>query len=213
MIAPVIREPMSTVVSMIHIALMEEKPGLLPNVFRIAPGTMEKPSVTHIGAARHHVYLDDTRGSLPIKDASYEVARSIVEDYSTSQVCISEGVFPGIFWVPGKLTFEEIQDEYPDILRDAKIGHKRWMEALLKLADDDFARYAKHNVVSDFQRRLAEICKLDPKKHPWMNVANSLEQLSCPGCGNAYMPGIEICGSCKRVLNKESYDPANYATV
>lgn len=209
--SPKIDEPKSTVVSMIHIPLTEEKPGLIPNVFRIPAGSPEKPSVTHISAAKHHVYLDDTRGSLPVRDASYEVARSIVEDYITAQPYISEGIYPGLFWVPGALSLEDIKEEFPELLTAAHIAHKRWTEKHLKAADDDYARYQKHNVVSDFQRALAKMNNLDPRKHPWMNISDTMAQLSCPGCGNMTIPGVAMCGICKTVLNQEKYDQLTFA--
>lgn len=204
-IMPKVVEPESTVVSMIHQDIREEKVGLVPSVFLIKAGSMENPSITHIKAAHHFVYLDGDRGSLPVRDASYEVARSIVEDYTTSQMCVSDGCFPGLFWLPGKLSLEEIKrhEDFGPILQTVKIAHQRWMLKLTQSADDDFARYQKHNVVSDFQRKMAEIMHLPQEKHPWMNVANSLESDNCPGCGQLVKPNIAVCPNCKCVLNEE----------
>lgn len=208
-------EPMSTVLSMLHIELREEKPGLVPSLFVIKAGSMDHPSITHIKAARHYVYLDGDRGSLPVRDASYEVARSIVEDFSSAQLAVSDGVFPGICWFPGELTLKEIQahKEFGPILTTVKIAHQRWLNELTKMADNDFAKYKQHNVVSGFQRKIAEIMRLDSKKHPWMNEDNSLESEVCPGCGNTYRPGLIIHGGpggCGYVLDKTRYNPADF---
>lgn len=196
-------EPKSTIVSMVHNDIIEDKPGLIPNHFRIPAGSLEKPSITHISSAIHYVYLDGDRGSLPVRDSSYEVARSIVEDYTAAQLCLSDGCYPGLFWVPGQLSLKEIEKEFADQLGIVRTAHQRWMLKLTQIADDDFARYQKHNVVSDFQRKVAEILKLKPEQHLWMNVANTLESSSCPGCGSLYRPGIAFCPVCRTVLDKE----------
>lgn len=209
----ILSEPDSTVISMIHQTLREEKPGLIPNVFTIPAGSMEKPSIKHIKPAMHYVYLDGDRGSLPIKDTSAEVARSIVEDYVTAQGYVSEGCYPGIFWIPGHWTIEEIREnpELNQILTTTKIAHQRWMLKVTQAADDDFARYQKHNVVSDFQRKIAEIMQLPPEKHPWMNVANSLESETCPACGILTRPGLALCPGCKCILDEEKASKLTFA--
>ena len=208
-------EPKSTVISMLHHEIREEKPGLVPSIFVIKAGSMEKPSVTHIKAAKHFVYLDGDRGSLPIRDASYEVARSIVEDYTTSQMGVSEGVYPGLCWFPGELTLKEIQEneEFNVMLSAVKIAHMRWLNELIRMADNDFAKYRQHNVVSGFQRVIANVMKIDPKKHPWMSDDNILESDTCPGCGNPVRPGLIIHGGpggCGYILDKKRYDPSNF---
>lgn len=205
MIHQEIVEPKSTVVSMVHIDIVESKPGLIPSSYLIKKGTMEKPSVTEIGPAIHYVYLDGDRGSLPVRDASYEVARSIVEDYSAAQLCITDDAFPGIFWLPGKWALEDIEREHALLLFKMRDAHQRWMLKLTQSADDDFSRYEKHNVVSDFQRKVAEILKLKPEQHPWMNVVNTLESHSCPGCGTLYRPGIAFCPNCRTIVDKEKF--------
>ena len=210
-------EPKSTVVSMLHHDIREEKPGLVPNVFLIKAGSMDRPSITHIKAAKHFVYLDGDRGSLPIRDASYEVARSIVEDYATAQMGVSDGVYPGLCWFPGDLNMEQIKmhKEYGPMLEVVKIAHMRWLNHLIAMADNDFAKYKQHNVVSGFQRKIAEIMRCDVQKHPWMNTDNSLDSETCPGCGESYRPGIIVHkpGLCGFILDKKRYDPSNYAGV
>lgn len=196
---------------MLHNEIVERKPGLIPGIFRIKAGSEDEPSVTHISVAQHFVYLDDSRGSLPVRDASYEVARSIVEDFINSQVATSEGVYPGIFWCPGELSIEEVRELHGDLLQTVGIAHRRWYLRLTQMADDDFSRYQKHNVVSDFQRKVAEILKLDQKQHPWMNTNNTLESHSCPGCGNLYRPGIAVCSNCRTILDKEKYEALEFA--
>lgn len=209
-------EPKSTVVSMLHHDLREEKPGLVPSLFIIKAGSMEKPSVTHIKAAKHFVYLDGDRGSLPVRDASYEVARSIVEDYSSAQMGVSDGVYPGLCWFPGDLNMEQIRmnKEYSAMLETVKIAHMRWLNHLITMADNDFAKYKQHNVVSGFQRVIASIMRIDPKKHPWMNDDNILESDSCPGCGLPVRPGLIVHGGpggCGFILDKKRYNPADFA--
>lgn len=205
------KEPKSTIISFVPFQISEEKPGLLPGRFVIPPGSEEKPAIYTVEAARHYVYLDGDRGSLPVRDASYEVARSLCEDFSTAQLGRSEDTFPGIFWVPGELTWEEIQKQFPDLVLQNRIAHKRWLLKLTQIADDDFNKHKQHNVVSDFQRRAAEILKLPHAQHPWMNVNNTLESSTCPACGTLYRPGLVICANCACVLDKVKFKELEFA--
>lgn len=209
---PEIHEPKCTVVSFIPFQLNEEKPGLLPGKFIIPEGSEDKPSITIVSGARHYVYLDGDRGSLPVRDASHEVARSICEDFSSAQLGISEGCMPGIFWVPGEMPWREIQEKYPELIISARISHKRWMHKLIEMADDDWNRYKKHSVIADFQRTFADILKIDPKKHEWMNIQNVVDSLSCPSCGTSYREGVAVCTVCKCVLDKEKYAELEFAS-
>lgn len=207
-----LKEPECTVVSFIPFDLREEKPGLIPNVYIIKEGSEENPSITHIPGAKHYVYLDGDRGSLPVRDASFEVARSIVDDFSSAQLGISDGCMPGIFFVPGRLSWEEVQKQYPQVIIQAKISHRRWMHKLIEMADDDWNSYHNHKVIADFQRTFADIMKIDSKTHPWMNIQNTVDSSSCPACGAAFRPGTVVCGTCKCVLDKEKYVELEFAS-
>src|SRR6185369_11850581 len=125
-----------TVVSLVPFELLEYKPGLIPPAFLIEASDGVIPTLLHVGNSLHYVYLDDTRGSLPVRGPSDAVARSIVNDYIDSQLGISDDAKPGIFWVPGEWNLAEINIKFKDQLEKAKVEQKNWFINCCRIADD-----------------------------------------------------------------------------
>lgn len=204
-----------TVVSIVPFAIKEVKPGLSPNIYEIAAATEDEPSILHIGTGSHNVYFDENRGSLNVKDPSAEIARSVVEDFTTSQLEYGDGVGPGLFWVIGKLSVEQVKKEYSAELTSAKIRQRRWFEKLIRLADRDWERYKQPNVVSDFQRLAANILKLDPSRHGWLEPSSIEVQASiqCKACFSSIHPKAIICPICKVVQDANKAKNLEFATA
>jgi hypothetical protein len=113
-----------TVISLVPFSWTEYKPGLIPGLFTIPASDSKIPVCLVVGEAKHNVYIDENRGSLPVRDASDEVARSIVEDFRDSQLGISEGCSPGVFWVAGTWTPEKVMNELKAELLVASLSQK-----------------------------------------------------------------------------------------
>lgn len=202
-----------TVVSIVPFELKESKPGLIPGNFIVPASDGKNPVCLIVKEARHNVYLDDSRGSLPIRDASDEVARSIVDDFIDSQLGRTETAYPGIFWVPGEHTPESIKKEHSIRLAQAAMAQKEWFNNICKIADDDWSRYRRHNVISDFQRKAGEFLGLRREEHEWMSPALTMSSERCPSCQTLVTPGTVICQVCKFVLDKNKYKAEDYALV
>ena len=200
-----------TIVSIVPFEVNEEKPGLIPGRFHIAASDGVEPILLHIQNAMHYVYLDENRGSLPARDPSDEVAKSIVNDFVQAQLGISETAFPGIFWVPGALTLEEIKSQYSVELIKARSAQRAWMNNICRMADDDWNRYHKHSVISDFQRKSAEILGWSADEHEWMNTSLTINPEKCPNCQIALAKGTVLCPSCRCVLDLEKYKKLQFA--
>lgn len=194
-----------TVVSLVPFELNEFKPGLLPARYCIPASDGREPQVLHIGTARHYVYLDEARGNLPVRDSATEVARSIVEDYITSQLQVTEVARPGLFWVVGKFSAAEVKLQFKDRLIQISKGQNNWLTNICTLADDDWNKYHQHNVVSDFQRKAAQMIGWKPEQHLWMAPLTTTQGFSCPACGNLTSQATVVCLSCKCILDPEKY--------
>jgi hypothetical protein len=195
-----------TVVSFVPFELVETKPGCYPPTFRIPKSDTKIPSILSVGKTFHGVYLDETRGSLKVENASDLVARAIVEDYVTSQLGVSDDARPGIFWVPGEYTAGEILQRFPEECEEAKSNNQKWFEACCRIADNDFAKYKQHNVVSSAQRKMAELLGWDPKAHEWMMPKSVLDAAKekCFACFSPLnSPEQKVCHVCKAVLVKD----------
>lgn len=201
-----------TVVSFMPIDISEEKPGLVPPRYFIQASDGQIPSVLHVEDGKHFVYLDESRGHLPVRDSPNEVARSIVEDYVSSQPRIAVDASPGIFWVLGKFSPTEILTKFPAECKLAREQQKRWFASLCQMADDDWNKYHQHTAISTFQRMVAELIGLEPSQHEWMSTTTVLSAEMCPACGTPNKPGLAMCPTCRCVLDPEKFKSLKFAS-
>lgn len=201
-----------TVVSLVPFEITEYKPGLIPGTFIVPASDGDTPAILHVRAAKHNVYLDSDRGSLPIRDAADEVANSIVRDFVDGQLGRKDGAQPGIFWVPGSWSTKEVQEKFAHEITQAKIAQKRWFIEICQIADNDWNRYHQHNVISDFQRKAAELLGYKREEHEWMSPATHNQgNIRCPNCTTLLHPEVAFCPSCKCIINKEKYQTLEFA--
>jgi hypothetical protein len=192
-----------TVVSLVPTRIVEEKPGLFPPRFIIPESDGMNPQILLVGPATHFVYLDEARGMLQIRDASDVVAKAIVNDFCTAQLAISDDVGPALWWIDEELNSSQVLIKQKDIILEKKQRQRRWFVNLAKMADDDWARYHQHNVISDFQRKIGHLLDLNPDDHEWMTPL-ALQQgktRACPYCGTSIVMGAVICGTCGQIID------------
>lgn len=200
-----------TVVSYVPVSLAEYKPALFPGFFQIKASDTITPELLIVDEAIHNVYLDSSRGSLPISNSSEKVARSIVRDFIDGQMAIGDDALPAIFFVPGIMSIPKIEDEYAEMIEKRKYMQRKWMIACCKIADDDWKRYQKHNVISDVQRKFANILGYRASDHPWMVMDEILEINSCPMCKTRVERDQVICLGCKYILRPDLYTASDFA--
>lgn len=200
-----------TVVSLVPVDLREEKPGLVPPRFCIPASDGKHPQVLHIGTATHFVYLDEARGSLPVRNPPDWVAKSVVDDFISAQLRISEVAKPGLFFVAGKWSSVEIQAKFKVQLEQAWIMQQNWMMEVCKLADDDWNKFHQHNVVSDTQRKFAQMLGWRVEEHEWMSPRTTLQSTMCPSCGKLAPLNAVVCQECKCILDAEKYKELKFA--
>jgi len=202
-----------TVISLVPFEWTEYKPGLIPGLFTVKASDGKIPTCLVVGDAKHNVYIDETRGTLPVRDASDEVARSIVDDFKDSQLGISDGCHPGVFWMPGAWDAGKVLSELKAELLACSLAQRRWFIEITKIADNDWNRYHQHNVISDFQRKAAELLGYTKEEHEWMAPSLIMDARRCPGFNTSVSAGVVICPNCRRILDKEKYNPADYAVA
>lgn len=192
-----------TVISLVPVHINEEKPGLFPPRFVIPESDTVTPQVLHVSTATHYVYLDEARGMLQVKDPSDVVARAIVNDFCTSQLATSDEVGPALWWVDEHIDWENVLKHQAKVIPEKKERQHRWFINLAKMADDDWTRYHKHVVISDFQRKIGTILGLNPEDHEWMMPLAMQEGMTqvCPFCRNSIPIGSVICTMCNEVLD------------
>src|ERR1035437_2275670 len=201
-----------TIVSLVPFELLEYKPGLVPPAFLIPASDGKIPSIIHVDNSLHYVYLDSTRGSMPVIGPSNVVAKSIVNDYIDSQLGIDDDARPGIFWIPGEYKLSEVQLRFKSLIEKAKIQQENWFRNCCRIADDDWHKYHQHNVISKAQRLMATMLGWKPEQHEWMAPASSLTSVLCPACQSPVKPDQVVCQTCRAVLKPEEYKKLTFAT-
>jgi hypothetical protein len=208
--SPVRSNDISTVISMLPYPLHEQKPGLVPGVFKIpytAPGDFTLFSVER---CQHSVYLDENRPRLIVPDPSDIVARSIVEDHKVAMICYEGGIAePGLAWVWGEYLNDDdgkrsLAYAHASLLKSMISLQNEWYKRLLQMADDDWARYRQHKFVTELQRTAATV--LGQVNREWM-IAHKIEEAlsKCKFCFTQIHPNACICPSCHGIVDEARY--------
>ena len=200
-----------TLVSLSPFPFCEEKPGLLPPRYMMDASENFEPSVLHLTEVRFYVYLDEFRGSIAVFVSPQKLAESLVNDYVKAQLAYTPETGPALFWVLGKLSPAEVKLKYKDRIEFAKKSQQQWFLDLARIADNDFAKYKQHNVVSEMQRVAARLIGWNPDEHPWMSPETIDAPVRCPACSTSVAPNVVICPNCKCVLKKEEFAKLQFA--
>jgi hypothetical protein len=205
-------EQIATVVSIVPCDLKLDIMGIHPGNFFIPKADEDDPKVLHIGNSWHMIYLGADRDSLKVTDLSYDIARSIVEDFKRSVICVEPGCEPGLFWVPRMVSENDVKLHLFNELQDASVMQTAWYLKLIKMADDDWTKSGHlHRSISDLQRWIAK--KLQMEKE-WLYVPKNDPSLNkCPACRNVVDKESIICGHCKLILQPDKYKEMEFATV
>lgn len=199
-----IRKYACTVVSLLPFALHEEKPHLLPSTYKVpsAKGTPYKLSVLHVESAIYYLpdVFDDKR-NIPVTTTPAEMARSLVQDYVSAHIATGEDAQPGMFWVEGRLSEEEVVRYHPTKVAECRRQQNNWFLNLCAMADADWQKNNNMLAISDIQRLAAEELGI---KRDW--VAFEVPNLTkCPYCAANIDPISVKCFNCKEVVNVEKY--------
>ncbi len=197
-------EHYSTVVSLMPIALSEEKPGLRPPRYHIPAAARGDFNILHIPEATYAYYIDHHRGSLTLPEKSEIVARSIVADYIRSSILHTEEAYPGLFWVPGKLEKEAIKTLHHKELAEARAAQDAWCNILVRAADDSWRIHHRNSAVSDVQRAAARYLGA---RREWLEEIRMENTTECQFCTSVISARATVCPVCRKEQN-ESKRPA-----
>lgn len=166
--------------------------------------------VVHVTDQSYALYLDAERGSRQIPEPVGEYARAIVDDFKISQIEVSEehNAWPGIFWVMGRFTADEVRAKFAKQILEAREQQTRWFERLVYRADEDWAKQPSMRVISDIQRLAAKSLNL---VRPWAIPDLKLGNITCPACTTAVPPDAALCPNCKCILNQEKASKLAFA--
>jgi hypothetical protein len=200
----------STVISLLPVPLDETKPGLIPSQF-IIPAVhdpMRELATLTVLRARFPVYLDENRPALVVPCPSDILAESICQDYKSSVSHYNPGVSePGLFWVRGDFTEDQIKELFITELNTARRLQIEWFKALVSEADDDWEKTHLRKAISSVQR-LA--CKALGLERDW-NLDAAVEDVMkvtvkpCTFCRSEIHVEAIVCPFCRAILDKDKF--------
>jgi hypothetical protein len=186
----------STIVSIYPRAIHEEKWTIQPGIFDIPAGSFEKPVLLVVGPSSWWRQIDDQQPLLEIPISSIQVADSIVKDYCNGILgCNMNDKMPGLFYMPGVVTLEELKKQHIALLQKYQQIQKNWFLECVRLADILWARTNGNPLAISDIARLA--CKeLNILDKPWLKDSQTSELVRCKFCGNLKNPIYPICSVC-----------------
>jgi hypothetical protein len=197
--APVNPMDKSTIVSVYPRQIDEFNATIQPGHFLIPPGTYDNPAILVVGPSSWWREVDEDSPLLEIPVYSVQIAQSIITDFSNGLLGYKNGeAAPGLFYVPGEFTKEQILTSYKKELLAAKTRQENWYRALIKLADTLWARSNSNPLaISDDMRTAAKEMGLESRD--WMRDFKAIGMVRCVACGGLRNPAYPICPSCKNI--------------
>lgn len=198
----------ATIVSVCNFPIGPEfKPGLFPNDYVIPAATDEGLGIVVVSDGWTDIpQLDRKTIRVPVPAA--EIARSIVEDWKIAQLEIGAGAQPGLFYVDGALSEDEIVDELEAELNKARTEHSAWCRKLIKMADDLWAIRPITIQISASMVNAAKFLNVD---RAWLRNTLVEEITVCPSCTTKLITGTVVCPNCRVILDKDKYAELEFA--
>src|SRR5262245_53815523 len=193
----------STVVSIFNKHIVERKPTLQPGEWELMPGTYENPYVLVVGSSSWWKEVGEDQPLLEIPQSSVVIAESIVRDYCNGIFGCDMGEnMPGLFFIPGAHTAEEVKMRFPHMLNEANRKQRNWFGVLVKQADSDWARSNGNSLaISEIQRMAARELNLIDRE--WIKDIQQVNLVRCPACGQLKNPEYPVCPNCHAITDVE----------
>ena len=155
----------ATVISIYPKSVDESKPTLMPSRWQIPAGSYDKPSLLVVGPSSW--FRDDGEDTpvLEIPVSAIQIAESIVRDYCNGILESNMADrMPGLFYLPGEITLDELKKKYQVKLDNARDLQKNWFAALVRIADSLWARTNGNPIaIGDDMRMAAHELGLEDK--------------------------------------------------
>lgn len=222
----------STVVSIFPRELIENKPSVSPNEYRIpACLSVEGKSypdidpVTVLIADASTQFYKGWNEWIPAVVPSEQLAQDIVRSFFISNLEVTPGgeqpIGPGLFSVTGAYDREEkiaregynnekaaawVKKEFPDELKKASRGQDLWFQLLVRRADNEWNRTRNSRSISDVHRAAAKRLGVE---RDWTKDIILSEVTKCPACRQSVDPLAIVCPICKHVINPSALKKLN----
>jgi hypothetical protein len=185
----------ATIVSLCPFPIDEFKPGIIPSNFHIDPAKEGDIEILNIGTnVTSRMRVPVMGNVIDMTVPAMTLARAIVEDRNTGQLYYSPEAKPGLFFVEGTYSKEEVKKHFQKEIDEANMYQKNWFLQLVKLADDDWQKSHQHRYISDTQRYAARALGLTKD---WNLTITEVADKRCVACFSQMHQQASICPICK----------------
>lgn len=196
-----------SLVSILPFPLNISKPTVHPAVFSIPACERGEITVTHLIDAFCWIFMDGDRGHFKQLIPADQLAQSIIEDYRVASLSVGPEAYPGMMWVEGHLTEEQVRKNFPKELAILVRAQDNWMQTLVNGADDEWNKYHQHRAITGLARTAATYLGLD---RAW-NTTNVSASIPCPACSMSVFESAVICPHCNFILDETRYKTMKFA--
>jgi len=155
------------------------------------------------------VILDSDRPPLKVSTPADEVAKSVINDFCTAQLGYTHDQGPGLFWVEDHIEEPIIRSLHDNELQRTIERQDRWFNALILQADDEWAKFHQHRMITDTQRHAAKHME---QKREWSDPTLKVEPtVECPVCLARVSPRALLCGTCRVVMPGKEVELSQFA--
>ena len=186
-----------TVVSFLPWQLRETKPGMIPNEFIVPKREGKIPGTLKVVDCIAMVDIGLDRPAFKSPVPAEQLAESIVRDATSSLLEYDLDTKPAVFYVQGEFSGEEVLKKFPELCAEQLNAQNRWWLKLVKVADDLWARFHQHKMISDLQRHAARELGLNGKE--WAMEPEPVTLVKCFACKTMIESDAIICSSCNTV--------------
>jgi hypothetical protein len=197
-----------TIVSVFPKDIYDSKPMVFPGVFAMKAAKENDFNTLIVGPSSWWKEMEEGQPPLEIIHSSIQMAESFIKDYC-AQIGVEYGSkMPGLFFVPGAVSKDEILKKYSNKLDEYRDKQKEFFHNLVKLADIMFARTNGNPITISDDARLAANY-LGMKDKPWLLDYQTMEKSPCKFCGEFINPKYPVCKHCHCVIDVELANKMN----
>lgn len=201
-----------TVISVYPMPIEEYKPGLQPDLFKLAGCKNDnEPSILRVGNATDRRFVAapeevSKSGCIDVPVFSEVVAKSIVMDFRMAAPFASDVAYPGLYYVEGTPSAEQIVKSAEH--RAACNAQMLWFMRIVKEADDIWQKHKQHRFINDIMRIAATRLNLVKE---WNTAPEDIKTIKCVACQQFVSSDAIVCSHCNVVLQPEKYKNLTFA--
>lgn len=192
----------ATVVMMLPYEWHREMSGHNPTYYTFPRAENNDFEVVVIGDTTSWTYIGEGK-SLQRKHLAFDVAKELVDTYIEANLYISAEARPGVFYLEGDLTKDDVLDQFSEQLEEVRGKQNNWFVNLIAQADDAWQKHRLHREISTPQK-LAAIA-LNQKREWLLDAIVDNTFQACKACGSTVKAGISICPICKVQLKENEF--------